>query len=101
MLFFFKNSFPDSRTNFRDYVHSLDRLEIYVDRTGGQTIGQATAATTCGSITRLNDALFRSTIHVQCQQAMRGRFVYVEAYGVNNRWTRMFNAVLCEVMVYE
>jgi len=32
---------------------------------------------------------------------MRGRYVYVEAWGVENRWTRLFGAVLCEVMVYE
>jgi hypothetical protein len=32
---------------------------------------------------------------------MYGRYVYIEAWGVPNRWTRLFSAVLCEVMVYE
>jgi len=55
----------------------------------------------CGSITRLNDALFKPVLHLQCSQPIRGRYVYIEAHGVANRWTRLFSAVLCEVMVYE
>jgi hypothetical protein len=31
---------------------------------------------------------------------MKGRYVYIKAYGVPNRWRRLFNVVLCEVMVY-
>ena len=55
----------------------------------------------CGSVTRLNDALFKPVLHLQCRHAIRGRYVYIEAHGVANRWTRLFSAVLCEVMVYE
>lgn len=89
----------DARTNFRDYVYNLDRLDVFVDKNGGQSAGQPTVA--CGSITRLNDALFKPAIHVQCLQPIKGRFVYIEAFGVSNRWSRQFNAVLCEIMAYE
>jgi len=96
-------------------MHNLDRLDIYIDsrqpdndyyrnnnnkktglhrrRRGGEQL--------CGSVTRLNDALFKPVLHLQCNQAIRGRYVYIEAHGVANRWTRLFSAVLCEVMVYD
>jgi len=54
----------------------------------------------CGYISRFNDAIFRPTLHVQCAKPLVGRYVYVEATGVAGRNTRLFNAVLCEVMVY-
>ena len=54
----------------------------------------------CGYISRFNDAIFRPTLHVQCAKPLVGRYVYVEATGVSGRNTRLFNAVLCEVMVY-
>jgi len=54
----------------------------------------------CGYISRFNDAIFRPTLHVQCARPLLGRYVYVEATGVTGRNTRLFNAVLCEVMVY-
>jgi len=107
----------DTRLKYGDYTHNLDRLDIYIVsrqpanhdnyyrhnddnkktrlhlRGGGRQL--------CGSITRLNDALFKPMLHLQCSQAVRGRYIYVEAHGVANRWTRLFSAVLCEVMVYE
>jgi len=54
----------------------------------------------CGYISRFNGAIFRPTLHVQCARPMTGRYVYVEATGVAGRHSRLFNAVLCEVMVY-
>jgi len=54
----------------------------------------------CGYISRFNGAIFRPTLNVQCARPMTGRYVYVEATGVTGRNTRLFNAVLCEVMVY-
>jgi len=54
----------------------------------------------CGYISRFNGAIFRRTLHVQCSRPLIGRYVYVEATGVAGGNTRLFNAVLCEVMVY-
>jgi len=31
---------------------------------------------------------------------MAGRYFYIKATGVPNRWRRLFTVVLCEVMVY-
>ena len=105
----------DTRLKYGDYTNNLDRLDIYIDnrqpgnndnyyrsndnkktrlhRRGGEQL--------CGSITRLNGALFKPVLHLQCSQATKGRYVYIEAHGVPNRWTRLFRAVLCEVMAYE
>jgi len=105
----------DARLKYGDYTQNLDRLDVYIEsrhpgddgnnyvndnkkarlhlRDGGRQL--------CGSITRLNRALFKPVLHLQCRRAVRGRFVYIEAHGVANRWTRLFSAVLCEVMVYE
>jgi len=113
----------DTRLKYGDYTHNLDRLDIYVDaRQPGndnyyrnnnnnnndnsknvrlQLRGRGGGEQLCGSITRLNDALFKPVLHLQCRHAIRGRYVYIEAHGVANRWTRLFSAVLCEVMVYE
>lgn len=71
-----------------------DRQLVATDESGrlGQNV--------CGYISRFNDAIFRPTLHVQCTRPLIGRYVYVEATGVTGRNTRLFNAVLCEVMVY-
>ena len=114
----------DTRLKYGDYTHNLDRLDVYVDNR--QPPGNddnvydnnnnndddnsnkarlqrraGNAQQLCGSVTRLNDALFKPVLHLQCGRAIRGRFIYIEAHGVANRWTRLFSAVLCEVMVYE
>ena len=104
----------DTRQKYGDYTHNLDRLDIYIDTR--QTPGNNNnyyhnnndnnnnnlqQHQQCGSITRVNDALFKPVLHLQCGQPIRGRFIYIEAHGVANRWTRLFSAVLCEVMVYE
>lgn len=90
----------ETRTALQDYMHNLERLTVYADSKGGrEQVDQADNV--CGSITRLNDALFKPRLHVACSKPMTGRYVYVEAWGVANRWSRLFGAVLCEVMVYE
>ena len=110
----------DTRLKYGDYTHNLDRLDIYIDsrQPGNNNYyrnndndnsenarlhlrGRGGGEQLCGSITRLNDALFKPVLHLQCRHAIRGRYVYIEAHGVANRWTRLFSAVLCEVMVYE
>jgi len=99
---FFCVRFTETRTALHDYMHNLDRLTVYVyvDDKGGREQANLSQAV-CGSVTRLNDALFKPRLHVACAKPMRGRYVYVEAWGVENRWSRLFGAVLCEVMVYE
>ena len=90
----------ETRTALQDYMHNLDRLTIYVDNKGGrEQVDQS--QNVCGSLTRLNDALFKPRLHVACAKPMTGRYAYVEAWGVENRWSRLFGAVLCEVMIYE
>ncbi|KAK2165452.1 hypothetical protein LSH36_50g07018 [Paralvinella palmiformis] len=90
----------DPRTTYRDYMFNLDKLAVYVDNKGGRDRIDL-ANNMCGFISRLNDALFRPKLHVQCMKPMEGRYLYIEAWGVPNRWNRLFSAVLCEVMVYE
>jgi len=81
-------------------VQNLDRLTVYVDdkATGTETLAQLDK--TCGFVSRLNGALFKHRLYVQCVRPLPGRYVYVEATGVAQRRTRLFSAVLCEVMVY-
>lgn len=55
----------------------------------------------CNFVTRNNYALFSSHIHLQCTKPLTGRYIYIQADGRSNRWTRLFSAVLCEVQVYE
>ena len=81
-------------------MYNLDKLAVYVDSKGGKEQVDV-PENMCGFISRLNDALFKPTLHVQCMKPMKGRYVYIEAWGVPNRWSRLFSAVLCEVMVYE
>jgi len=51
-------------------------------------------------VTRSNNALFNPRLHFDCPEPMKGRYVYVKATGVANRWRKLFTVVLCEVMVY-
>jgi hypothetical protein len=55
----------------------------------------------CNFVTRNNYALFSSHIHLQCTKPLTGRYLYIQADGRSNRWSRLFSAVLCEVQVYE
>jgi len=90
----------DARTTYRDYMYNLDKLAVYVDNKGGKEPFDV-QSNMCGFVSRLNDALFKPRLHVQCKKPMKGRYVYIEAWGVANRYSRLFSAVLCEVMVYE
>lgn len=55
----------------------------------------------CNFVTRNNYALFATHIHLQCTKPLTGRYIYIQADGRSNRWSRLFSAVLCEVQVYE
>jgi lactadherin len=61
----------------------------------------ARMANVCGFVSRFNDAIYRSVLHIQCARPLYGRYVYIEASGVASRRTRLFSAALCEVMVYQ
>jgi hypothetical protein len=81
-------------------MQNLDKLTIYVDNKGGREQVDL-PDNVCGDLTRVNEALFRPRLHVPCRRSMYGRYVYVEAWGVENRFSRLFGAVLCEVMIYQ
>ncbi len=87
-------------TTYGEYIHNLDRLTVYVDSKAGLEPIDAPGKL-CGFVSRLNGALFRPRLYVQCVRPIYGRHVYIEASGVAQRRTRLFSAVLCEVMVYE
>jgi hypothetical protein len=55
----------------------------------------------CNFVTRNNYAIFAPQIHLQCNKPLTGRYVYIQADGRSNRWSRMFSAVICEAQVYE
>lgn len=81
-------------------MHNLDKLTVYVDNKGGREQVDR-PDNVCGELTRVNDAIFRPRLHVPCRRQMTGRYIYIEASGVEKRYSRLFGAVLCEVMVYE
>ena len=55
----------------------------------------------CNFVTRNNYAIFQPQIHLQCTKPLQGRFIYIQADGRTNRWSKLFSAVMCEVEVYE
>jgi len=81
-------------------MYNLDKLAVYADNSAGgkRALRQSSM---CGYISRLNDALFKPRLHIQCRRPLSARYVYVAAHGVDNRLTRLFSAVLCEVMIYQ
>lgn len=90
----------DQQTLYRDYVFGLDRLTVYVENQARIDSPNSQDHKKCASVTRLNNALFRERVHMECPQPMKGRYIYIKAGGVANRWHRVFSLVLCEVMVY-
>ena len=46
-------------------------------------------------------APFPSRIHLPCHQPLQGRYVFIEASGVPSRYSRLFGAILCDVIVYQ
>lgn len=55
----------------------------------------------CNFVTRNNYAIFTPSIHLQCIKPLTGRYIYIQADGRSNRWSRLFNAVFCEIQAYE
>jgi hypothetical protein len=89
-----------SSSIYRDYLANLDRYNVYIDHRPRRY--RFKNANLCSFITRTDQALTSSSrLHFQCQRPLRGRFVYIEADGVTDRWNKLFTAVLCEVFVYE
>ncbi|XP_050704190.1 EGF-like repeat and discoidin I-like domain-containing protein 3, partial [Eriocheir sinensis] len=92
--------YQDQQILYRDYVFGLDRLTVFVENQRRLDTLSPQDHKKCASITRLNNALFRERVHVECPQPIKGRFPYIKASGVANRWHRVFSMVLCEVMAY-
>ncbi len=96
-------NFPDKITSYTDYVHSLERLTAFVSRreiSSAEELEEEDESSRCASVSRMNNALFHPRLHFECPEAMEGRFVYLKAEGLKERWRSQFNLVLCEVMVY-
>ena len=87
-------------TAYTDYVYNLDKLTIYVTNKPVEDADELHGKSKCASVTRLNNALFNPRLHFDCPEPLEGRYLYVKASGVPNRWRRLFTVVLCEVMVY-
>ena len=96
----FRNYVSDKITSYTDYVYNLDRLSVYVSDKAELDYAGLSTQKKCGVITRKNTALFNPRLHFDCPEPLKGRYVYVKATGVPNRWRKLFNVVLCEVMVY-
>ena len=90
----------DKITSYTDYVHNLDKLSVYVSNRPKLNSTGLTTEPKCGAITRENTALFNPRLHFDCGDPLAGRYVYVKATGVPNRWKKHFTVVLCEVMAY-
>ncbi|XP_076039175.1 lactadherin-like isoform X2 [Oratosquilla oratoria] len=90
----------DKQTLYRDYVFGLDRLSVYVENEPRIEVLNSQTHRKCASVARLNNALFKERVHIECPQTMTGRYIYIKAGGVANRWHRLFSLVLCEVMIY-
>jgi len=93
---------------FANQWREVDRIDVYVGgRLPSATNDASSSRGFCGSVSRVNGALYRSTVHVQCSAAapdgrpLRGRFVYVEIVAQPNRINRVFTAVICDVRVYQ
>ncbi|XP_055929777.1 lactadherin-like isoform X2 [Argiope bruennichi] len=88
----------EDRTNvYKEYIYNLEKLTVFVENKA--RLETSTSGSKCASISRLNNALFRRTLHFECPDHLIGRYVYVKAYGVP-RWNRLYSAILCEVRVY-
>ena len=84
---------------FDEYKSKLEKIIVYVDKRPGRDDIRI-PENECGQVTRENEALFLPRVHIECRQPLRGRYVFIEAYGVRERQRRLFSAVLCEVEVY-
>lgn len=116
----------DSNFAYRDYMFGLERFSVFVDRKPVVNVRTRSSANLvvnstelsepkyhisqkihlnsnnlCNFVTRNNYAIFAPQIHLQCLKPLTGRYVYIQADGRSNRWSRIFSAVICEVLVYE
>jgi hypothetical protein len=108
-------------------MFGLDRFSVFVDKrplntniianTNNQLLSNSTIINSvlpnlqnkirlneynlCNFVTRNNYAIFQTQIHLQCTKPLQGKFLYIQADGRTNRWSKLFSAVLCEVEVYE
>jgi len=89
------------RVSYGDFMYNLDKLTVYVDHSAGKLPTSRKSSSLCGYISRLNDALLKRRLHIQCRRPLPARHVSVQAQGVANRLSRLFSAVLCEVMIYQ
>ncbi|XP_037793485.1 uncharacterized protein LOC119588946 [Penaeus monodon] len=62
----------DQQTLYRDYVFGLDRLTVYVENQARIDSPNSQDHKKCASVTRLNNALFRERVHMECPQPMKG-----------------------------
>ncbi|GLH01243.1 Neurexin-4 [Gryllus bimaculatus] len=95
----------DKNILYHDYLLNLDRLTVYVSDRPRLEAYQLSPVpegnvSRCTSVSRAHSALFQPRLHFDCGQTLTGRYVYVKAAGVANRWNQLFSAVLCEVEVY-
>lgn len=90
----------DKMTAYTDYVYNLDKLTVYVSNEELDNAESLVPSHKCAAVTRLNNALFNPRLHFDCPEPLTGKYLYVKATGVPNRWRRLFTVVLCEVMVY-
>ena len=78
-------------------MYNLDKLMVYVHETE-KTVEDTQYL--CGFISKLNNAILRPRLLVQCMKPLTGRYVHVEAVGLSNRWSRHFSAILCDIIIY-
>ena len=81
-------------------MYNLDQLSVYVSNKPKLDFASLSSQPKCGTITRENTALFNPRLHFDCLEPIQGRYLYVKAQGVPNRWRKLFTVVLCEVMAY-
>lgn len=90
----------EDKYKFRDYMHDLDKLVIYLDdHKAKDRINRPEMI--CGILTTSSGTLFQPRIHVPCRKPMKSRYVYIEAWGLEKRHGRLFSATLCDVEIYE
>lgn len=119
----------DKETSYREYISNLENVTVFISNQPRQDAsiitdsviaaeaeGQRKAVKrqghkqqqqhnpqiqfhSCGTISRENNALFNPKIRFDCNSAI-GRYIYVKPMPIPQRWSRIFNFVLCEVFVY-
>jgi len=90
----------DKTASYRDYQSSMEKLSVYVSNKPRLEAVDLVSEPECGWVGRVNETIFQPRVHVQCHDDVRGRYVYILASAVATRKSRLFFAVLCEVIVY-